>query len=286
MATLRPQRVRSWLFAPADNPRHCAKALSSPADQVIWDLEDAVASGRKEVAREALAPLLSSAADSARPPWVRIQSPLTDGGGADLAFLRERGALGRLVIPKADATALARVASVTTSGEWLILIEGARGLWDLSHGRLALPDGVRARLAFGALDYALDLSLEPTAGEPELLHARSQIVWISRALGLGRPIDSVDPDFTNPGSVEDASRRSRALGFGGKLAIHPAQLAPIHAAFRPSPDAVDWARRVAAAVADGAGVAQVDGAMVDRPLIEQARAILDASDAAQEVDPC
>lgn len=267
--------ARSWLFAPADHPHRCEKALAYGADQVIWDLEDAVAPADKEAARRSLGQLLAKPDASSHRAWIRIESPLSDGGEADLALLAERGALARLVVPKADAASVRRLGQRVSEGHWLLIMESARGLWDLSRGRLAPPPGVSVRLAFGALDYALDLGIDPTpTAEAELLHARSEIVYLSRAQGYPPPVDSVHPGFADPHATEMAARSGRAMGFAGKLAIHPAQIAPIHAAFGADAERVSWARRVMAAVASGAGAVQVDGAMVDRPVIERARAVL------------
>lgn len=271
-------RTRSWLFAPADNPHRCEKALASAADQVIWDLEDAVAPAHKEAARLSLGRLLVRRDGALPRAWIRINSPLSEWGEADLGFLSERGALGRLVVPKADAASIDRLGGRVREGHWLLVLESARGLWDLARGLLRSPPGVSVRLAFGALDYALDLGIEPTGGaQAELLHARSEIVYLSRAQGYAPPVDSVHPGLADPKAVEMSARSGRAMGFAGKLAIHPAQIAPIHDAFAPDAERVAWARRVMAAVALGAGTVQVDGAMVDRPVIEQARRVLSAS---------
>ncbi len=270
--------VRTWLFAPADQPARCLKALASDADQVIWDLEDGVAQGRKDAARAALAELLQARGATAvrRHPWVRVRSPLGADGRADLALLRQLGALERLVVPKADGPSLHALGAAVRTGRWLLLIESARGLWDLARGRMAIPPGVEARLAFGALDYALDLGIDAGGDEPELLHARSQIVWMSRVLGLALPIDSVDPAIGGAERLAEAARRARRLGFAGKMAIHPAQLGPIAAAFAPDEATVAWARRVLAAAVEGEGATRVDDAMVDRPVVERARAVLAA----------
>lgn len=271
------EAARTWLFAPADRPERCRKAARSGADQVIWDLEDGVAAAHKETARTALRTLLAECAKGEGTPWVRIGSPRSADGRSDLALLTAHRALGRIVVPKADARAVAELATATCRGEWLLIIESGRGLWDLAQGRLRVPADVEARLAFGALDYALDLGIEAGAGEDELLHARSEIVWLSRVMNLPRPIDSVHPGFRDPEAVAEAARRACRIGFGGKLAIHPAQLAPIESAFTPSAGTVAWARRVLAAAGSGRGAVATDGAMVDRPVVERARAILAAA---------
>jgi len=105
--------------------------------------------------------------------------------------------------------------------------------------------------------------------------ARSEIVLRSRLAGLPAPVDGVTAALDEASAAADA-RRAAALGFGGKLAVHPRQVAPIRAAFRPSEDNVAWARRVVAAAASGAAV-KLDGAMIDAPLLARARQILGAA---------
>jgi len=278
--------VRSWLFAPADRPDRCDKALASTADQVIWDLEDGVAAERRPDARLALAARLPALAGATRRPWIRVSAPDTADGERDLAMLRDLRWDGGLVVPKASAGSVARLPALAPQcASWLLIVETAAGMWDLSRDALRPPSGIAARLAFGALDYALDLSVSVTPGEPELLAARSQLVWLSRALGLPAPIDAVEARFDDPSAVSAAAARGHALGFAGKLAIHPSQIGPIHGAFAPTADEADWARRVLAAVEGGVGAARVDGAMVDRPVVERARAILAAEASATGAGP-
>jgi citrate lyase beta subunit len=181
------------------------------------------------------------------------------------------------VLPKADQRSVRQLAAVTATGRWLLIVESARGLWELTQGALRAPPAVEARLAFGALDYALDLGIAAEAGGEALLHAEGQIVWMSRVLGLPGPIAAVYPRFTDPDGLVAAARRAYALGYAGQLAIHPAQIGPIAAAFAPAEATLAWARRVLAAAALGPGALAVDGALVDRPVIERARAVLAAA---------
>jgi citrate lyase subunit beta/citryl-CoA lyase len=269
--------VRSWLFAPASRPDLLTKALATGADQVVWDLEDAVAPQASAKARADAAAALAALSADTRRPWIRIHHPAGADGRADLEALETvTGGLGRLVVAKADAAAVATLAQRSATGHWLLIVEGARGLGDLLAGRLVPPASVEARVAFGALDYALDLGLEVGEEEWELLFPRSQIAWASRAWGFGAPIDGPCVRLADEKGVLEAARRARALGFAGKIALHPRQLAAIHAAFAPTADQRDWARQVVeAADRAGGGVTVVDGAMIDRPVVERARRLLD-----------
>jgi len=180
------------------------------------------------------------------------------------------------VLPKAEeVTALRRIAAALAplaEATIVPLVETARGVWRAR--RLAAAPRVE-RLAFGALDLSLDLGAAPGADERELLLARSQVVLASRVAGAGPPIDGITAQIDDAEALNAAVETARRLGFGGKLAIHPRQVAAINAGFAPAPDEVEWARRVVAAFdADGSGVVRVDGAMIDRPIVERARRIL------------
>ncbi len=137
---------------------------------------------------------------------------------------------------------------------------------------IAAAAGVR-RLAFGAIDFQLDLSMQATYAD--LLPVRSQIVLASRLAGLARPIDSPNLAFTDIDDVEDESRSAKRLGFGAKLCIHPRQLDAVNKVFGTTAAERAWARRVieTAAACGGAAVA-LDGQMSDTPVIRRAEAIL------------
>jgi citrate lyase subunit beta / citryl-CoA lyase len=150
----------------------------------------------------------------------------------------------------------------------LPLIESAAGLW--SARAIAEAPGV-LRLAFGSIDFQVDLGI----ADDDLLTYRAAIVLASRVAGRIAPVDGVTTSIDDAALVRRDAERARALGFGGKLCIHPAQVAIVNAAFRPTEREVAWAERVVAAdaAAQGAAIA-VDGRMVDRPVLLQARAIL------------
>lgn len=253
------------LFVPGDRPDRFGKAAASGADAVILDLEDAVAPAAKEAARLAVA----AHGLAGLPVIVRINAAGTEWFDADLAALRG-AALDAVLLPKAEsAAAVAAVRAALGTGVAVIpLVETARGLAGLD-GLLA-AEGV-AFAALGTLDLAVDLGCAPSW--EALLLARSMLVLHSRLAALPPPIDGVTPAIDDAALAEADARRAAELGFGGKLAIHPRQVAPIGRGFRPDAAALAEAERIVAAAAAG-GVAVIDGAMVDRPVVERARRLL------------
>ena len=261
--------ARSFLFVPGHRPERFDKACSSGADIVVVDLEDAVAPEAKQAAREAVRCWLSAE----KGVIVRINAAGTEWFEADLELGNEPGLLG-FMLPKAEAGAtLERVARLKPT---IALIESASGV--ASVDKVA---GVRSveRLAFGTIDLALDLE---TTCEDVLRVIGTQLVVASRANNMASPIDGVTVNFKDPDAVEAAMRTGRARGFGAKLCIHPAQLAPVRAAFRPTKEEVARAHRIVEAdQASGGAAVAVDGEMVDRPVVAKAYRIL--ADAAVSV---
>ncbi|WP_459617106.1 HpcH/HpaI aldolase/citrate lyase family protein [Bordetella sp. 2513F-2] len=264
--------ARSALFVPASRPERIPKALASGADAVIVDLEDAVEREAKDSARDALCEFLD-AHPQAR-VWVRVNDAGTPWHAADLAACHGRAGVAAVVLPKAEhADAVRRAAQ---AGQPVVpIIESAAGL--LHVAAIAAAGGV-LRLAFGSLDYGLDLGLmEGTAGAATVLdHARVQVLLHSRLAGLAAPFDGVYPAVRDAAGLRAAACRARDMGYGGMLCIHPAQVEVIHQAFLPDPAELAWARRVLQACREhAAGAFMLDGQMVDAPVIGRARALLE-----------
>jgi citrate lyase subunit beta / citryl-CoA lyase len=256
----------TWLFVPATRPERLAKAFASGAHAVIADLEDAVDPHDKAQARAQLAAVLEAGGP---PPWVRINGAGTSWFAQDLALLhKHRSALAGVVLAKTESAA--DLQALDGDLPVLGLIESARGLLALAeicrHPRIT-------RLAFGAADLSADLGCED---DWELLWpARLQLVTHSAAAGLPPPVDGVTMALQDPALVKGDARRAARAGFGAKLCIHPAQLAPVLSGFAPAQAQVQWAERIMAlAQQSGSGAQRVDGQMVDRPVIERARHIL------------
>ena len=262
--------IRSALFVPATRPERIPKALQSGADQVIVDLEDAVAEDLKAQARASLDAFLNDNPQAR--VLVRINAPQHQQQAADIELCRRQPGVVAVLLPKAESAAQVEQAAACGKPVWPI-IESARGLLELP--AIARARGVE-RLSFGALDLGLDLGLaSDTAGAQRILdQARYAILLHSRLVELAPPLDSVFADIKNIEGMTQMAADARDMGFGGLLCIHPSQVALIHAAFMPGPEELDWARRVLDAVATGGGVYVVDGQMVDAPVIGHARHVL------------
>jgi len=259
---------RSCLFVPGNRPERFPKACASGADVVIVDLEDAVPDGQKSFARESVAFWLS--AD--RPVYVRVNGTTTAWFEEDVAAIRRPGLAG-VVLPKAEGRGqLAALAALLPDPVRILpIVETAAGVWNVLE--IASSPKVE-RLAFGALDFQLDAGI--TGEGEELLYARSRIVLASRVAGILPPLDGVTTGLDAPDALASDILRSRRLGFGGKLCIHPNQVAAINEGFLPTEREIAWAKGVlAAASSSGGGASRRDGKMIDRPVIEQAKRILE-----------
>jgi citrate lyase subunit beta/citryl-CoA lyase len=261
----------TYLFVPGNRPERFGKALASGADAVILDLEDAVSPGEKERARDAVRDWVLAQPDSAVQIVVRINDDATPWFGADVAMLRQAG-LRLALLPKAEAPAQVEAvrSALRPEGGVLPLIETARGVTGVE--AVAAAQGVQ-RLAFGTLDYAVDLDL--SGDERGLVYPAARIALASRAAGIASPVAGVTVAIDDEAALRADLAFARAFGFGAKLCIHPKQVAMVRQALAPTADEVAWARRVLAAAADAQGAVQVDGRMVDRPVLLKARAILD-----------
>jgi citrate lyase subunit beta / citryl-CoA lyase len=271
-------RAKSLLFVPATRPDRFAKALESGAGCVIVDLEDAVGVADKEHARGLLATaLVNFSAEQLARVLVRINAAGTPWHAGDLRLMAEwtgRG-LGAVMVPKAEAPAVLHdvAGQLQGSAQLLPLIESLAGL-DAVNLIARVPRV--ARLAFGNLDFQLDLGMKCGPQEAELSPVRLVVVMASRRAQLPPPIDGVTADTGDRERLLADAQRARALGFGGKLCIHPAQVAPVNEAFTPTTDELEWARRVVegAREHDGA-VFSLNGRMVDAPVIRLAEKTLE-----------
>lgn len=258
---------KAFLFVPGNRPERFDKACAAGADAVILDLEDAVAPAGKDTARGAVRRWLEEGGRA----WLRVNGTDTPWYEADLALLGLSGVLG-VLLPKAErADELRALGATMRAGTPLVpLVETALGLWNARE--LASVAGVQ-RLAFGSVDFQGDLSIQGD-GE-ELLFARSQLVLVSRVAGVLPPIDGVTVAIDDDEVLQADVVRARRIGFGGKLCIHPRQVQAIKAGFRPAGVDLEWARRVIEA-ADAAAhdAVRLDGKLVDKPVIDRARALL------------
>lgn len=262
------------LYVPADRPDRVAKALSSPADVVLVDLEDAVAPSRKEEARENVAGLLTRAPD--RAAQVRINHPSTPWHAGDVALVAALPAGVGTRIPKVESADEVRALAAALPGRPLhLLVESALGIERAFELATASPQV--ASIGLGEADLRSDLRLD---GDEGLTWARGRVVVAARAARLPPPVMSAYTNVRDLNGLAASCRSGRALGFCGRTAIHPAQLDTIRAAFLPSADEVAAARevldRVGDAAVEGVGtVALEDGTFLDVAMVERARWVME-----------
>lgn len=274
---------RSYLFVPADSPRKMTRAAESGADALILDLEDAVAPANKVAARTEAARFLAEPMPMKR--FVRVNALATGLTEKDVAATIAAAPDG-YVLPKCEgpddietlSALIAKLGGGDGIGIMSIGTETVRGLRrlmreDWGHPRLAA-------LAWGGEDLSADMGAErnrDAAGAylGPFLMARDHTLLAALEAGADA-VDAVFTDFRDEAGLMQEARLAKTLGFSGKMAIHPAQVAVIHAAFRPEPAEVDWAKAVIAALAaTGEGVASLNGMMLDRPHLVRARKILE-----------
>jgi citrate lyase subunit beta/citryl-CoA lyase len=275
-----PLAPRSWLFVPADSNKKILKALESSADAVIFDLEDSVAPAQRSIARELLS-LLPERRDGEPQRWLRINPLGTDAHEEDLEAL-DCFDIDGVVLPKAesgdDVAHLAAALAPRSLPIHAIVTETAASLFGLLSYRDCCPS--LAAMSWGAED------LSAALGASSKYSARGELAFtyqLARSLCLAgavaaevQPIDGVFADFRDETGLAEEARAAASEGFTGKLAIHPAQIGPINAAFTPSAEEIDRAAAIVEAFAaqPDAGVLSVGGKMVDRPHLIQARRVL------------
>lgn len=268
------KQMRSALFVPATRPERFLKALGAGGDVVIIDLEDAVERTSKDLARRNMSEFAQANSDVSF--LVRVNDATTSWFESDLAVCARFANIAGVLLPKAESAD--QVARAFVAGKPVFpIVESAKGV--LALDSIAASSGVD-RLSFGSLDLMLDLGMTPDTAGAELLlnQVRCQILLHSKVCGLAAPLDGVYPNFADTAGLRGIARQVCDMGFGGMLCIHPTQISIIHKAFAPSAADVEWARRVLdAAEAANSSAFKMDGKMVDVPVIERARRIIEKS---------
>lgn len=261
----------SFLFVPGDRPERFVKAASSGAHGVILDLEDAVHPGNKSLARQAVRDWL----DQDRKAVIRINGVGTDWYERDLELL-SYPSLQAIMLPKSENPETLEMLRSAGAKTVIALIESALGIWNAL--KVANAPNV-VRLAFGSIDFGLDAGIDDDG--IGMHYARSRLVLASAIAGLPPPIDGVTTALDDGDKLLSNIRAARVLGFGGKLCIHPGQVAEVNSGFAPNAAQIAWAEDIikAAQAGSGSGALRLKGQMVDRPVIERARRILAAKDA-------
>lgn len=297
------QLRRSVLFVPGDSLRKINKAAQLEVDSLILDLEDGVAFNRKEEARRTVAEALGTLDFGRRERLVRL-NPFSALAPTQLEGLPAEDLLATVevrpagyVIPKVETPDSIRIVSnyldnaeirlgwPANSIRLLAMIETARGIMNISQIAQASPR--LEALVFGAEDLANDLGARRTRAGWEVFYARSAIVTAAAAFGL-QAIDMVYVDLNDEPGLEEECRFARQLGFVGKTAIHPRQVEIINRLFAPSPEEIEQALRLVQAFevhqAAGAGAFELDGKMVDLPVMRAAERMLARARAAGLLD--
>jgi citrate lyase subunit beta/citryl-CoA lyase len=269
---------RSWLFVPADSEKKVAKALESEADAIIFDLEDSVAPGLKSVARDVLKHL---GPRSGGPEWwVRVNPLASEFHKDDLELIGVADIHG-IVLPKAesgaDVTELAhRTGTIPIHA---IVTETPASLFNLLSYRD--PRSPLAAMSWGAEDLSAALgasSKYDTDGSLSFTYKLARSLCLAGAVAASvQPVDGIFADFRDEAGLCAEAEAAAREGFTGKLAIHPAQVSVINAAFTPSAEDVGQAEEIVAAFEahPDAGVLSVGGRMVDRPHLVQAKRVLE-----------
>jgi len=256
--------------------------MAAGADAVVFDLEDSVDAARKADGRRAIAEYLVTTAMSRTARFVRVNAPGSPWQQDDLAWLGSvAGHCEAVVLPKVEtATHIEHVAHVAPAGRVIPLLETARGI--VAAASIAAARADVPALIFGAEDFTADLGIPRTLEGEELLFARSQVVLAAATTGADA-IDAVFVDLKSPDGLRQDAVRARSLGFRGKMAIHPDQIAVIHDVFSPSAEDVARARQLieadAAARARGDGAFRFEDRMVDLPVVERARRVVALAEA-------
>ncbi len=286
--------IRSALFVPGTRLDRVPKALATDADVVIIDLEDAVSPKLKDKARSEVVQLLMTTKHENL--VVRVNGTETKYFDADISAIVGTGVL-LVIVPKVETaldielinTALLKAEDSRKidrgSTPVIALIESAAGVENISE--ITKAETIPSRLytvAFGAADYTLDMGIEMTPDGTELLYARSRLPIACKAAGLAPPLDTPFMlDLKDLDALQKDVSAAKQLGFQGKLCIHPNQVAIVNQTFSPTPEKIEWAKKIVEAFEEaesaGQSALQIDGKFVDTPVVMQARRILKLSSA-------
>jgi citrate lyase subunit beta/citryl-CoA lyase len=278
---------RSWMFVPGNQPRRIEKVKNLFADVIIYDLEDAVAVSEKETAQQLVAEAIQQY--KGRTQFVRINDRTTPFYIGDLEAVICSELTGIILSKTEGPEDIRETCEILTKIERdncieigtmqiVPLIESASGVFHAYQIAAASKERVK-RLAFGSVDYTLDINAQLTKEGTELLYARSQLVIHSRAAGIEAPIDAVYIHIKDTEGLNRDARFAKQLGFQGKLIVHPDQIGPVHDIFSPTLLEIAEATAISAAfdeaVLRGNAAIQLNGKMIDYPVAARAKKIID-----------
>ena len=278
---------RSMLFMPGNNERYLIRALESEADGIILDLEDAVTPEQKPAAREMVRHFLQTVDFQGKERAVRVNGVTTIWGEEDLKAVIKGGA-DLVLVPKADSEVIVQTAAriVADAERELGMPEGKTKLMPIIETALGVINVERtafsspqiAALAFGGGDYSLSTRIRVGADELEYLYPETKILLAARAAGK-MPIATPNAqNIRDLEAVARSARRQQALGYDGKMVIHPSHIKPVNEVFTPTQEEIAYARKVIGAfeVADR-GAISVDGKLIEHLHVTEARRLLEVA---------
>ncbi|MDP6239213.1 MAG: CoA ester lyase [Alphaproteobacteria bacterium] len=288
------QLRRCLLFSPGDSERKITKAAQLEVDSIILDLEDAVCLSHKAKARRTVAEALNTLDFGQSERLIRINAPntnlLTDDLDATAAAQPDGYVIPKVEAPEHVQSVSQALAKVEHRYGWapgsirlLALIETAKGIMNL--GAIAQADERLDALLFGAEDLTADIGARRSSDDWEVFYARSAVVTAAAAYEL-QAIDTVFVTLNDLSALEVKCDFARQMGFDGKLAIHPRQVGVIQSTFTPSAAEIEKAQQLVQAFSEhesaGSGVFEVDGKMVDLPVVRAAKRLLNQAHARQD----
>lgn len=285
---------RALLYMPGDDWKKITKALTLGVDSICMDMEDGTAASRKTAARETIARALQELDFGASEKLARINSIGSGLAADDLAAVLPHRPDG-IVLPKAETPEQAawvseKIEAAELKHGWpvnsirmILVVESARGILNLKE--LAAHPRLDA-LIFGAEDFAASVGATRSLEALEVFYARSALVTAAAAYGL-QAIDLVTVDFRNLELAYQDALFGAQLGYTGKQVIHPAQVEPVQTAFTPKDEAIAYAKRIVETFemhqAQGTGAYDLDGKMIDLPLLKSAQNLLERARAAGKI---
>lgn len=281
--------LRSCLFTPGNHLRRMEKTLQEDCDAVILDLEDAVAAAEKPAARATILDYLKKPRGH-RKAYVRVNALGTEWSFADFTTIVVAD-LDGILLPKAESATDLHIADYLISSlerdrglspgsvDLMAIIETAKGVENMSAIARATPR--LKRLCFGSGDFTNDTATAWTLDNPLTALGRAQLAIASRAAGIEPPLDTVWAILDDEAGLIAEAKSARALGYQGKMTIHPKQLEIVNRIFSPSPEEIATAQKVCkafdAAEAAGSSAFVLDGVFIDYPVAYRARKILETA---------
>jgi len=277
--------IRSWLFAPANVPKFLYNTLVFNSDAIIFDLEDSVPLAEKEDARELLVEALKTINYGNTPIFARVNGIKTEFGYDDIKYLVEAG-LKNIRLPMCESELdikelddyLTKLEDKNNIEKGSVKIAAALETPIAVYNALSIAKASKRviGISFGIEDFTRSLGINRSKEETELLYARSKIVLEANIAGVA----SVDGVYTNIDDTDGFYKQcefSRSLGFTGKACIHPSQISILHKAYTPKEEEIIYSLKVIEATKniEGGGVISLEGKMIDIPVIEKAKKIIE-----------